>query len=79
MKDLDHAYDGELSSEQLTKLISLTEFSKKQFWEHYLADKCCWRTFRNWYSGKTKVDSFLLVYLTATYSELYSLSSMIDN
>jgi len=77
MKDLGHAYDGQITPDEIVQLMSSTTFNKQQFWEHYLADKFCWRTFRNWYSGKTKVDPFLLVYLTATFPELYSLYSQL--
>ncbi len=75
--DLGHAYSGSINAADLKAVIALTNFSNKKFWERYLSKYCGFSTFRGWLYGTATPPQFLLVHLTATHEELYSLFSQV--
>ena len=69
---LSNAFDGTMSKGELRKLIELSGLTKHNFWKTFLHEKCGWSTFKSWYldSYSAPVPDFLLIFLTARYSEL---------
>lgn len=75
IEDLGHCFDGTPTKDQLRKLMKLCNLSHKKFWVKYMSNQCAFSTWRTWYTTNkdARVPQFLLVHLTARYSELYEL------